>query len=161
MKKAAEILARILEEKSGKLGTTYSSVFGAWSQIVGESLAEHSRIYEVSNRNLFVEVDHPGWMQLLFMKKSQIIRYVKRKYPALDIRDLKVKVNLRYPSVIREDTESQKKKQKKDKAMSGDKVKEVDRIVSTVRSDELKKSLKRLFLRSIETERNMKGSGRS
>ena len=70
MKKAAEILARILEEKGREIGTTYSSVFGGWSWIVGESLAEHSRVYEVKNRNLFVEVDHPGWMQLLLMKKT-------------------------------------------------------------------------------------------
>ena len=59
MKKAAEILARMLDEKNRKLGQSYSSIFGSWSQIVGESLAEHTHIYEIDKGYLFVEVDHP------------------------------------------------------------------------------------------------------
>lgn len=148
MKKAAEILARILDEKGRELGTTYSSVFGGWSWIVGESLAEHSRVYEVKNRNLFVEVDHPGWMQLLLMKKPQILRSVKRKYPALNIRDVKIKVNLTYQKTTHVDVKSEKEP----KGTSIEQLREVDRIVSSVSSDELKGHLKRLFLKSIEKE---------
>lgn len=148
VKKAAEILARILDEKSREIGTTYSSVFGGWSWIAGESLAEHSRVYEVKNRNLFVEVDHPGWMQLLLMKKPQILRSVKRKYPVLDITDLKIKVNLTYQKT----TPADAKPEKEPRGTSKEQVREVDRIVSVVSSDELKGHLKRLFLKSIKKE---------
>jgi predicted nucleic acid-binding Zn ribbon protein len=149
VKKASEILARILDEKGRETGTTYSSVFGGWSSMVGESLAEHSRVYEVRNRNLFVEVDHPGWMQLLLMKKPQILRSVKRKYAVLNIRDIKIKVNLTYQKMTHVDTKSDKGPQ----GSSTEELREVDRIVSPVRSDELKGHLKRLFLKSIEKER--------
>jgi hypothetical protein len=149
VKKAAEILARILDEKGRETGMTYSSVFKGWSWIVGESLAEHSRVYEVKYQNLFVEVDHPGWMQLLLMKKPKILGSVKRKYPALDIRDLKIKVNLTYQKTIRADTKSDDGPQRS----STVELREVDRIVSIVSSDELKGHLKRLFIKSIEKER--------
>ena len=149
VKKAAEILARILEEKGREIGTTYSSVFGGWSWIVGESLAEHSRVYEVKNRNLFIEVDHPGWMQLLLMKKPQILRTVKRKYPVLNIRDVKIKVNLTYQKTTPADAKPEKEPQ----GTSNEQVSEVDRIVSAVSSDELKGHLKRLFLKNIEKDR--------
>lgn len=149
MKKASEILARILDEKGRKTGTTYSSIFGGWSSIVGESLAEHSRVYELRNSNLFVEVDHPGWMQLLLMKKPQILRTVKRKYPVLNIRDVKIKVNLTYQKTTPADAKPEKEPQ----GTSNEQVSEVDRIVSAVSSDELKGHLKRLFLKNIEKDR--------
>jgi len=149
VKKAAEILARILNEKGREIGTNHSSVFGGWSWIVGESLAEHSRVYEVKNRNLFVEVDHPGWMQLLLMKKPQILRSVKRKYSALNIRDVKIKVNLTYQKTTHADEKTEIEPQ----GTSNEQLREVDRIVSAVSSDELKGHLKRLFLKSIEKER--------
>ena len=149
MKKAAEILARVLDEKNRKLAQTYSSIFGIWAQIVGESLAEHSRIYEIDNGYLFIEVDHPGWMQLLLMKKPQILRSVKKKYAVLNIRDIKIKVNLTYQKTTHADTKSDKGPQ----GSGTEELRELDRIVSNVSSDELKGHLKRLFLKSIEKER--------
>jgi hypothetical protein len=116
---------------------------------VGESLAEHSRVYEVKNRNLFIEVDHPGWMQLLFMKRPQILRSVKRKYPALNIRDVKIRVNLTYQKT----TDAEANPEKELQRTSNEQLREVDRIVSAVSSDELKRHLKRLFLKSIDKER--------
>ena len=159
VKKAAEILARILDEKNRKLSQTYSSIFGTWSDIVGESLAEHSRIYEIANRNLFVEVDHPGWMQLLFMKKPQILRAVKRKYPAMDIKDIKVKVNLSYPDKIPEETESRADHNEGEYTVEDGQRKDLDRVLSSVSQEELKHRLKRLFLKSMERGKS-ENSGR-
>jgi hypothetical protein len=152
VKKAAEILARVLDEKNRKLGQTYSSIFGTWSQIVGESLAEHSRIYEIANRNLFIEVDHPGWMQLLFMKKPQILRAVKRKYPAIDVKDIRVKVNLSYSTTIPEETGPAVVQNESEYTADGEQREDVDRILSSVSQEELKQRLKRLFLKSLEKE---------
>lgn len=150
MKKADEILAKILDEKNRNLGQSYSSVFGAWAQIVGDSLAEHSRIYEIRNRSLFVEVDHPGWMQLLLFKKQHILRSVKRKYPALDISNLRVKVNLSYPSEIPEETHTRSQSRNIEGTADVQGKEELDRMLSTVSQDELRKRLKRLFMKTLE-----------
>jgi len=157
VKKAAEILARILDEKNRKLARTYSSIFGTWENIVGESLAEHSRIYEIANGNLFVEVDHPGWMQLLLMKKPQILRAVKRKVPALDVKDIRIKVNLRYSDDVSQEKETKVDPGEGEDAGGGEQHGDIDRILSSVSQEELKRRLKRLFLKSLENEKSDRG----
>jgi hypothetical protein len=157
VKKAAEILARVLDEKNRKLAQNYSSIFGTWSEIVGESLAEHSRIYEIGNGNLFIEVDHPGWMQLLLMKKPQILRVVKRKYPVMYVNDIKVKVNLSYPATIAEEAEPRADHNGSEHAVEGEQREELDRMLSSVSQEELKQRLKRLFLKSLERENSLRG----
>jgi hypothetical protein len=152
VKKAAEILARVLDEKNRRLAQTYSSIFGAWSQIVGESLAEHSRIYEIANRDIFIEVDHPGWMQLLLMKKPQILRTVKRKVPSMNVKDIRVKVNLSYSNRVHEEAENRVDQNESEYTVEGGQREEVDRILSSVNQQELKRRLKRLFLKSLEKE---------
>jgi hypothetical protein len=150
VKKAAEILSRILDQKQAQAGEAYSSVFGAWSQIAGGSLAEHSRIYEISGSNLFVEVDHPGWMQLLLMKKNQVIRSVRKRYPALNIADLKIKVNLDYPPLAAGDGPATPGPSEAEAAGPAGRMEEIDHILSAVSRDDLKIRLKRLFLKSLD-----------
>ena len=153
MKKAAEILAKVLDEKNRKLGQTYSSIFGDWSQIAGQSLAEHSRVYEIANRYLFIEVDHPGWMQLLLMKKPQIFSAVKRKYLAMDIKDIRIKVNLSYSNTVPEE-EPLVDREGSEHAAEGEHSEDIERILSSVSQEELKRRLKRLFLKSLEKEKS-------
>ena len=157
MKKAAEILARMLDEKNRKLAHTYSSIFGAWEQIVGQSLAEHSRIYEIANGNLFIEVDHPGWMQLLFMKKPQILKAVKRKVPAIGVKDIRVKVNLCYSNTLPEEEDTRIDTHTREEKAAGEQGEDIDRILSSVSQEELKRRLKRLFLKSLENEKSDRG----
>ena len=153
MKKADEILARVLDEKNRKLAQAYSSVFGTWEQIVGESLAEHSRIYEIEKGYLFIEVDHPGWMQLLLMKKARILRVLKRKFPAMDVKDISVKVNLRYSDAIEAEADSPVEQKENEFTEQGGRQEEIERILSSVSQVELKRRLKRLFLKSLENEK--------
>ncbi len=157
MKKASEILARVLDEKNRKLGQAYSSIFGTWSQIVGESLAEHSRIYEIANRNLFIEVDHPGWMQLLLMKKPHILRAVKRRYPDMEVKELRVKVNLSYSTTASEEAESRAEHNEGEVKTTGEQLKDLDRILSSVTEEQLRRRLRRLFLKSLEKENSDRG----
>ena len=152
MKKAAEILARILDDKNRKLAHNYSSIFGSWERIVGQSLAEHSHIYEIVNKSLFIEVDHPGWMQLLLMRKPQILRAVKRKVPSLDVKDIRVKVNLSYSNAAPEQGESPIAPDESEYTVQEDQRHDIDRLLSSVSQEELKSRLRRLFLKSLENE---------
>lgn len=92
MKKAAEVLARLLDK--GPAGANpFSSLFGGWQDIAGVSLAEHCRAYEVRHHSLLVEADHPGWMQLLLMQKKAILARIRQRFPQLELRDIKVRVS--------------------------------------------------------------------
>jgi hypothetical protein len=152
LKKAADILARVLDDKNRKLAQTYSSIFGSWEQIVGQSLAEHSRIYEIINKSLFIEVDHPGWMQLLLMRKPQILRVVNRKFTSLDVKDIRIKVNLNYSNTMPEKGQAPIVPSEGEFVVKEDQRQDIDRILSSVNQEELKSRLKRLFLKSIENE---------
>ena len=152
MKKAADILARVLDDKNRKLAQSYSSIFGGWEQIVGLSLAEHSHIYEIANRSLFIEVDQPGWLQLLLMRKQQILGALKRKAPSLKVDDIRVKVNLSYSNTVPEKGESQLDPEEGECAVQEDQRQDIDRILSSVSQEELKRRLRKLFLKSLEKE---------
>ena len=157
MKKAADILSQILDQKNSQLGNSYASVFGNWAGIVGESLAEHSRVYEIRNGALYVEIDHPGWMQLLLMKKRQIIVMVRRKYPELKIRDLRARVNLSYPSDSSQHDVSPQEPGNEPRQSSEENRRQVEGIVSEVSDEGLRRRLKRLFLKSIERHESGRG----
>ncbi len=40
---------------------TIRGVFGAWAEIVGPMIAEHTKPVKIDRRMLFVEVDQPAW----------------------------------------------------------------------------------------------------
>ncbi len=92
MKKAAEVLARLLD-KGPPGALPFPSLFGGWQEIAGPSLAEHCRAYEVRHRCLLVECDHPGWMQLLLLQKKPILAKIRQRFPQLGMRDIKVRVS--------------------------------------------------------------------
>ncbi len=92
MKKAAELLARLLD-KGPPGALPFPALFGGWQEIAGPSLAEHCRAYEVRHRCLLVECDHPGWMQLLLMQKKAILARIRQRFPQLGMRDIKMRVS--------------------------------------------------------------------
>jgi hypothetical protein len=161
VKRASDILARLLDETADEQSRSASGVFRSWAQIVGQPLADHSRVYELQHGQLCVEVDHPGWLQMLLLRKTQILQGVARAYPQLTVRGLRARVNPRYaegssspssrspatPSVAAPD------------AAAGA---EVEQAVSAAGSDDLKARLRRLFAASLRRgeRRSERGPGR-
>lgn len=144
MDNAGDILkALLIRHDFIEKGSSYSSLFKGWAGIVGPPLMDHSRIIDIKNRNLLVEVDHPGWLQILQFKKRLFLKKLKGSYPELDINDLHVKVNLNF-SVLQQD----RKKIVKKRIDNPD----IDSIVSGVKEDELKGLLKNLFVSALERQ---------
>ena len=90
MKKADEIINGLLGNYNIELGNTYSSFFQSWSELAGSEIASHSKVRDIENGVLVVEVDHSGWLQIITMKKKGIIKSVNRKYPDLNITDMRI-----------------------------------------------------------------------
>jgi hypothetical protein len=49
------------------------------------SLSGHSWIRELEKAVLLVEADHPGWIQLLQTKQSELLKVLRRRFPAENI----------------------------------------------------------------------------
>jgi len=121
MKKAGEIISALFKENFGhnfmETARSNAGLFSSWSEIVAEALqvktkayqpkeaeqqtdlvdipaaAAHSRICELEQGLLLVEADHPGWMQMLQIKKQELLATAQKKYPELGIRSIAFKLS--------------------------------------------------------------------
>jgi len=50
------------------------SVWGAWKEIVGESVASNAQPFVIRNRILFIEASHPTWVQQLQFLKPMLLQ---------------------------------------------------------------------------------------
>jgi predicted nucleic acid-binding Zn ribbon protein len=113
MRRAGDIVLELLRERFGEqvmeTGRSTAGLFSSWSKIVTEvwarlekrkafasetepdeppAAAVHSRVKEIEHGVLFVEADHPGWIQILQTRQAELLSAVQRKFPELDIRTI-------------------------------------------------------------------------
>jgi hypothetical protein len=89
MRTAGEILSAIFDERMMKKAQGYSELFESWTDITAKngiaSAADHSRIKELDRGILLVEIDHPGWKQLIQTKQVKILNDFCSRFPDMDI----------------------------------------------------------------------------
>jgi len=95
MQKAGDVLKTLFSHLKVDIEKSAAPVFSSWPFIAGEEFSLHSWVKEVERGLLIVEADHPGWVQLLQMRKGEILRKVKERYPALQISDMRVSLGKR------------------------------------------------------------------
>ncbi|MDR0723491.1 MAG: DUF721 domain-containing protein [Treponema sp.] len=85
MKKAGELLSFFFDEKTLDRAQEYSELFASWASVVKAhripAAADHSRIVELERHVLLIEVDHPGWIQLLQTKQRELLRALQSRFP--------------------------------------------------------------------------------
>lgn len=89
VRKAGDILKSLLDENQNKEAQQYYRFFSAWDEILGERLAGRTRAVELKGKTLIVEVDHPGWIQLLDMRKAHIIHELGERFPGLEVEKIR------------------------------------------------------------------------
>ena len=92
MRRADDLIQRFLDSVGQSEGAAYVGMFRSWQPIVGERIAAHAQPVDVRGHSLVVEADHPGWVQMVMMKRQTIIREINRRYPELSITGLTVRV---------------------------------------------------------------------
>jgi len=90
MKKASEILSQFFDQAQLEKAQKYSSFFRSWRTIVGIDIASHTRVREIERDVLIVEADHPGWAQMIELKKRRILRDINKKYPEFSLSNIRV-----------------------------------------------------------------------
>jgi len=106
MKKAGDIISGLFKQRFGEdfmeNARSSAELFNSWEKTVcqvwprGENqesedipaAAVHSRIKELEHGVLFIEVDHPGWIQILQTRQAELLQAVQRRCPTLDIRGI-------------------------------------------------------------------------
>jgi len=89
MKRAGDILSTIFDERLMNKARSYSAFFEFWAEAVKKNgiaaAADHSRIKELENGVLLIEMDHPGWKQIIQTKQSRLLNDFRRRFPELEI----------------------------------------------------------------------------
>jgi hypothetical protein len=89
MRTVGEILSAIFDERMMKKAEGYSELFESWAEITAKngiaSAADHSRIKELDRGILLVEIDHPGWKQIVQTKQGKILDDFRARFPDMNI----------------------------------------------------------------------------
>ncbi len=89
MRKAGDVLRDFLKERGWPAEDPYAPLFRGWEKIAGRELGCRSRVVEVEDGVLIVEVDHPGWLQMLQLKKRTLLEAARKAVPGGRIEDLR------------------------------------------------------------------------
>jgi predicted nucleic acid-binding Zn ribbon protein len=92
VKKVGDLLKEYLREKGWLSGSPYDPLFSEWPKIAGESLARHTRLVDVQKGILLVEVDHPGWLQMLKLRQAGLLEAARRAAPQAAVDGIKARV---------------------------------------------------------------------
>ena len=89
MKKAGDILAAFLDKETLKDAEQMGKLFSptVWQDILAScNLSQglsHCRIAELEKTVLLIEADHPGWIQLLQTKQTELLNAARRRFPEI------------------------------------------------------------------------------
>jgi predicted nucleic acid-binding Zn ribbon protein len=92
MKKVGDLLREYLREKGWLGGSPYDPLFREWQTIAGEGLGRHARLVDVQKGILLVEVDHPGWLQMLRLRQAGLLEAARRMAPQAMVQGIKARV---------------------------------------------------------------------
>ncbi len=91
---AADMVARIFTNIEASKIENGNQIVSSWRSIVesiyrnGPKLAAHSKVIDFKNGILLIETDHPGWIQMLQMYKSYILKGLKKALPDVTVTSL-------------------------------------------------------------------------
>jgi len=91
VKRIGELLKEYLAQRGWLEGDPYSPLFSGWKTIAGEALADHCRIADAKDGTLLLEVDHPGWMQMVQLNKPSLLSAARKAAPRARIENIKVR----------------------------------------------------------------------
>lgn len=96
MQRVGDLLKLFLSKRLDREGERMAELVAAWPEAAGDAAA-HVRVRDLRSGTIVAEADHPGWSQLLLMRKSSILRRLRERFPELDLREIRVMAGPRAP----------------------------------------------------------------
>jgi hypothetical protein len=130
------------------------SIWGAWKEIMGESVALQTQPRSIRNRILFIDVSHPTWMQQLQFLKPQLLGKINTFLGKPHIQDIRFKLG-KIPPTISTPT---KARDWCDEELDGKTLKRIENLLQKIDDGEVKKSLKEVLVKGAKLEQYRKKS---
>lgn len=100
VKKLSEMITAYLDKIGLFEQSTVLEVYTAWSRIVGEKQAAHSKLIDIKHHTAIIGTDHAGWSQQILLNKRYILYNFQKKYPQLEVKNISVIVSSQYNSSL-------------------------------------------------------------
>lgn len=115
----------------------------------GQKMLDHSRIIDIENEIMIIEIDHPGWMQLFETYRSYILKGIQLRIPELNIKTLSYKLRKKdNPNTARLISREEAEKALERQNVAQEKTEDTDR---TGESKKLPPELEAIFSRFRES----------
>jgi predicted nucleic acid-binding Zn ribbon protein len=92
VRKVGDVLRDFLKDRGWPAEDPYAPLFRGWEGIAGHDLGSRSRVVEVEDGVIVVEVDHPGWLQMLQLRKRTLLEAARKAVPGGRIEDLRGRI---------------------------------------------------------------------
>jgi predicted nucleic acid-binding Zn ribbon protein len=133
---------------------TYS-IWGAWKEIVGESVALHAQPHAIRNQILFVHVSHPTWVQQLQFLKSALIDKINTFLGETLIRDIRFHLG----KIESEVSPRQKNETWQSQKLEEETSKRIETLLQGILHEDVRKSLRTLLVKGAKLEQYRKHLG--
>ncbi|MDR1319734.1 MAG: DUF721 domain-containing protein [Treponema sp.] len=101
MTRVGDLLGLILDEKIMNKAHEYSGLMKTWEALTKKhgiaAAAAHSRVVDLCKNVLFVDADHPGWIQILQTKEHKLLGDFQAAFPDLGISGIAFKLSKKPP----------------------------------------------------------------
>ena len=148
------ILEKTLENLEIDVPLKTYSILGAWNEIVGESVADHSQPRSVRNRILFIDVIHPTWMQQLQFLKPTLLEKINTFLGEPLIQDIRFKLGKISPTT----QVSPKTFTLKDEKLDNPILNRIESLLQEIDDEEVKKSLRGVLIKGAKLDHHRKKS---
>ncbi len=130
------------------------SIWGAWKEIVGDSVALQTQPRSVRNRILFVDVSHPTWIQQLQFLKSTLLEKINAFLGEPYIQDIRFRLGKISPPIPNLPKTHLLEDEKLDKAT----LNRIENIIQKIDDRDVRKGLREVLIKGAKLEQYRKKS---
>jgi hypothetical protein len=129
------------------------SIWGAWKEIVGESVALQTRPRAIRNRILFVDVSHPTWSQQLQFLKPKLLEKLNGFLGEPLLRDIRFHLGKMTPSLSPPSTQDEDWQEEE---LDDETLKRMEPLLQTIKDADVRASLRDLLIKGEKCARRQK-----
>jgi hypothetical protein len=148
------ILEKTLEALEIDVPLKSYSIWGAWKEIVGESVALHTQPRSIRNRILFIDVSHPTWIQQLQFLKPTLLEKINSFLGEPHIQDIRFKLGKISPII----PSPSKTHVLEDEKLDQETLNRIENLVQKINDEETRKELRELLMKGAKLEQHRRKS---
>jgi predicted nucleic acid-binding Zn ribbon protein len=146
------ILEKTLKDLEIDVSLKGYSIWGAWKEIVGNSVARQTQPRAIRNRILFIDVSHSTWIQQLQFLKPKLLEKLNDFLGESPIQDIRFKLGkVSSPPPI-----PSKISHWREEVLDEETLQQMESHLQNIEHDEVKRGLRDILIKGAKLERSRK-----